>query len=235
MNPKTEDIIVNNLEEISDIVGEIAICEDGGKPREIINEQSEHVTHCDCGTGCADCYGKINCGCPDCCQPTKVNLRVRKPKRVRSAAFQVEELADQLNLQLLGKLVFSTISVHKTEFFSAAVSVISTFVGHQKVVKRTGLTTNSRTMRNRLSLPAYLNYKPSAGKEAPRKRSEMEFMETNIRSAKQTKYYCKKCEADICNLCFTKYCSGHAVQWIGQSTFICQSRNHIFSIYSETE
>lgn len=56
MNPKTENIIVNNLEEISDIVGEIAICEDGGKPREIINEQSEHVTHCDCGTGKGSSY-----------------------------------------------------------------------------------------------------------------------------------------------------------------------------------
>ena len=33
------------------------------------------IAHCDCGTGCVDCYGKINCGCADCVTPIKVIIK----------------------------------------------------------------------------------------------------------------------------------------------------------------
>ena len=36
------------------------------------------VIHCPCGTGCADCYGKLHCGCPDCYVPPQ-----RKRKKVK--------------------------------------------------------------------------------------------------------------------------------------------------------
>merc|ERR1712013_303131 len=40
------------------------------------------------------------------------------------------------------------------------------------------------------------------------------------------KYFCKKCNLDICNACFSTVCSSHMVQWIGSAFFHCQSPHH---------
>jgi len=38
---------------------------------------------------------------------------------------------------------------------------------------------------------------------------------------KQTKYFCKTCSLTICNSCFTRGCSAHNVDWMGQAKFAC--------------
>ena len=43
---------------------------------------------------------------------------------------------------------------------------------------------------------------------------------------KNTKYYCKQCDFYICNACLTTQCFKHDVQWIGNSTFICECPKH---------
>ena len=43
---------------------------------------------------------------------------------------------------------------------------------------------------------------------------------------KNTKYYCKQCDFYICNACLTSQCFKHDVQWIGNSTFICECPKH---------
>ena len=48
-----------------------------------------NIEHCPCGTGCVDCYGKFNCGCPDCYTPEKKPRKKKKPK-IRKA--EVTEL-----------------------------------------------------------------------------------------------------------------------------------------------
>ena len=43
---------------------------------------------------------------------------------------------------------------------------------------------------------------------------------------KNTKYYCKQCDHYICNGCLTSHCFNHDVQWIGNTTFICECPKH---------
>ena len=43
---------------------------------------------------------------------------------------------------------------------------------------------------------------------------------------KNTKYFCKQCDFYICNACLTTQCFNHDVQWIGNSTFICECPKH---------
>jgi len=40
---------------------------------------------------------------------------------------------------------------------------------------------------------------------------------------KQTKYFCSTCMLTICNSCFTKKCSSHKVDWMGQAKFGCEA------------
>merc|ERR1711915_201380 len=43
---------------------------------------------------------------------------------------------------------------------------------------------------------------------------------------KNSKYFCRSCNIDICNDCFTSGCSAHDVQWLGSSSFSCLSPQH---------
>ena len=43
---------------------------------------------------------------------------------------------------------------------------------------------------------------------------------------KNTKYYCKQCDGYICNGCLSSQCFNHDVQWIGNSTFVCEGPHH---------
>ena len=43
---------------------------------------------------------------------------------------------------------------------------------------------------------------------------------------KKPKFYCKTCQAHICNNCFTSECMDHVVQWLGNATFRCESVGH---------
>ena len=45
------------------------------------------IVHCVCGTGCVDCYGKINCGCPDCVTPVKVSWILKSVIKKRKFCF----------------------------------------------------------------------------------------------------------------------------------------------------
>ena len=43
---------------------------------------------------------------------------------------------------------------------------------------------------------------------------------------KNSKFYCKTCNENICNNCFTTECMDHVVQWLGNATFTCDSASH---------
>jgi hypothetical protein len=52
--------------------------------------------------------------------------------------------------------------------------------------------------------------------------------EEEAKGAKNTKYFCRTCDANICNSCFSISCLAHKVQWIPYcSTFSCLSAHHV--------
>ncbi|XP_023346508.1 uncharacterized protein LOC111715423 isoform X2 [Eurytemora carolleeae] len=155
--------------------------------------QSE-IVHCVCGTGCVDCYGKINCGCPDCVTPVKDTSD-------RAIVDVVQTKIDDL--------LRPAVLIRRNP---RPISIVEPVV-------------NAR--RNRLSLPVLSDFYLPKTKEITSP-SKPPFTARNCKPIKQTKFYCKQCKTDICNACFTSFCAGHNVQWIGQATFLCQARLHTF-------
>jgi len=50
--------------------------------------------------------------------------------------------------------------------------------------------------------------------------------------AKNSKYFCKHCTADICNVCFKLNCISHDVQYMGVKWFRCRSPNKLCEVYA---
>jgi len=194
------------------------------------------VVHCPCGTGCVECYGKINCGCPDCYTPPKAKIGPIRVGRDRMMPPAVQETVQDLPSVLFAVCTQSIVQYVVNE---AAVSVVQTKIDLEQlhVTKRhrrdrpvSTVELSSLTKpRNRYSLPALSDFEDLSKVKEFKSRRETEIKEKRIKPAKQTKYYCKKCNIDQCNNCFSKSCTGHNVQWIGQATFICQSALHQFT------
>ena len=78
---------------------------------------------------------------------------------------------------------------------------------------------------HRLSVPD-LQSRQQSGQLKRRERVREEFQERAVGPPKQTRYFCKNCNADICNACFSSVCSAHNVQFLGAGYFHCKSPFH---------
>jgi len=176
---------------------------------------STKVVHCPCGTGCPECYGKLNCGCPDCYVP---EFKRGKKKRVS---------VDLESVVLLPRLEYSICTVSRVveEGRATLTKVTKPIVCTQEepVQRRPG--SFALKTRNRWSLPAIpVTIKEKEKEKTRRTREPIDAR--NVGPPKQVKYFCKKCNLDICNACFSTVCSSHMVQWIGSSFFHCASPHH---------
>jgi len=185
----------------------------GGPSHITIPSTEDNPDHCPCRTGCVDCYGKIHCGCPDCYTPPEP-IKIR----LHFGELEFERLGDIHKCEPLDPIPVHRRPVHshhKDELGTAKIKEENIFDA-DKIVE-------DERYRKIISLaPVFTTIKRNEVEEKPKK----EFTVRNVRPAKQTRYYCKKCTIDVCNLCFTKTCTGHAVQFLGQSKFVCESPYH---------
>jgi len=176
---------------------------------------STKVVHCDCGTGCPECYGKLNCGCPDCYVP---EYKRGKKKRV---TLELE------SVDIIPQLEYSACTaVARVEGEGALVAKVTKAVvrtQEEPVQRRPGSA--ALKTRNRWSMPAIpVTVKEKEKEKTSRTREPLD--PRKVAPPKQVKYFCKKCNLDICNACFSTVCSSHMVQWIGSAFFHCQSPHH---------
>jgi len=194
------------------------------------------IEHCQCGTGCVDCYGKFNCGCPDCYTPEK---KPRKKKKLKIRKAEVVKVTLDSVSPLEQVLYETCILSHHVGKDRAKINRIVINVDEEvEVVKRSSYSnyhfkrrpvsciekTNSRSS-HRMSLPDMdFNLKL----EKPKKREKLRdpLIVKEVGPPKQTKYFCKKCQKDICTACFKTVCSTHNVQFIGTAKFHCESPFH---------
>jgi len=198
---------------------------------------SDKTIHCMCGTGCVDCYGKVNCGCPDCFTP---EIKPRKKKKLKTKQAQLIEITFD-SVSPIDHLIYENCTLtHHEEVAKTKVNKTVTKVHEAvEVVKRNSYsnyhfkrrpascveTPKLKFSSHRMSLPDMdLNMKLEKPKRREKLRDPMIIKE--VGPPKQTKYFCKKCKADVCNDCVTNECSSHNVQFIGTSRFHCQSPFH---------
>lgn len=222
-----ENTIVGTEEKDSGSIGKIR------KPGKKSNNDSPRhtdVVHCQCRTGCSECYGKLYCGCPDCYVP---EIKTGKRKKL------VVEVEEEEGLERIERLEYMYCTVvHCREEREVATKTevqtqeyvlrrprVSDPVSHRRPVSCV-LADQVRRSRNRRSLPnmdiLIKDKETPPITAAPRE----PFSVRAVGPPRQTKYYCKNCGLDICNVCFSTVCSPHTVQWIGTSNFHCTSPFH---------
>jgi len=187
------------------------------------------VEHCQCRTGCSECYGKLNCGCPDCYVP---QLNMGKRKKVSL------ELMEMRSLPGIPELHYNTVTIsHVTEHWGKVTK--TTVKAEEDPVRRRScadgdvsrrpdscmLNYHHQISRKRWSMPVMETVIKE--KEKPRRNRTREIFEArDVAPPKQVKYFCKNCDLDVCNQCFRTVCSSHLVQWIGSACFHCASPFH---------
>jgi len=195
------------------------------------------IEHCPCGTGCADCYGKVNCGCPDCYTPEK---KPRKKKKLKIRKAEVIEISFD-SVFPIGQLLYETsmLSHHVGKERAKVNRVLVKTDQEVDVVKRNSTsnyhfkrrpiscieTPQATRISHRMSLPD-MDFNLKLGKPRKREKLRDSFIVAEVGLPKQTKYYCKKCNKDICTECFKTVCSAHNVQFIGTAKFHCESPYH---------
>ena len=202
----------------------------------LVNTNAEKILHCPCGTGCADCYGKVNCGCPDCYTPEKPK---RKKKKLKIRKAEVVELTFD-SVFPIAQLLYENCSLshHIGEARAKVNRIVIKIDEDVDVVKRSSYSNyhfkrrpvscieKSQTRSShRISLPD-MNYNLKLEKPKKREKLRDPVIVKEVAPPKQTKYFCKKCKADVCNACFTTVCSAHNVQFIGTAMFHCESPFH---------
>jgi len=178
------------------------------------------IVHCPCGTGCADCYGTLYCGCPDCYVPPEV--KKRKKLKVKKSSVEFEkgpkgELAYKLQLKETEsyELEKCLVTAHTKEWGKVIVTTPQVQTAGNKAERRR----SEIVLRN--AQPIKNNPKP------PRPKSLGFLLESKIGPPKHTRYFCRTCRLDICNPCFMKTkCAGHNIQYLGSSRFYCESPFH---------
>ena len=195
------------------------------------------IVHCPCGTGCADCYGTVYCGCPDCYTPEK---KPRKKKKLKIRKAEVNEIYFDSVLQI-AQLLYENCSLsHHVGKEKAKVTHIVVNVDVEVDVVKRNATSNYHFKRrpvssiempkttratHRMSLPD-MDFNLKLGKPKKREKLRDPFIVKEVGPPKQTKYFCKKCNKDICTECFKTVCSAHNVQFIGTAKFQCESPFH---------
>jgi len=193
-----------------------------------IHQPHASTEHCDCGTGCADCFGKINCGCPDCYtppEPLKVWLHFGEKNFEK-----IEDVHRTEPLEPFPPVRRPIHSHHADELGTA--NILEKLICDDLVLKDINNNITITIQPDNLNNNRYsgiwdsMSYKVKRNSYIQEEKPKKEFKVRSVRPAKQTRYYCKKCCQDICNLCFSKSCSGHPVQFLGQSKFACESPYH---------
>ena len=186
--------------------------------------------HCQCGlpNGCPDCYGKINCGCSDCYQPETRTFKIKKA-RTLALRFDKTQHLDPFDPEY----VTADIS-HETSRATLRARAEEVQV-EASVVRRhhAGLDYKRRPMsvmetlrvnrQQRLSVPDF-QARPVPDTQRRRERRREEFQERPVGPPKQTRYFCKTCNTDVCNACVSTSCSSHIVQFLGSGYFHCKER-----------
>jgi len=189
---------------------------------------SSPLLHCLCGTGCPDCYGTLRCGCPDCVPP---DCSCRHCRARRGPGKLCRATRHQVRWERLGKL--------PPLEYQVAVLVRPSFGTEEQcsVEEKPSVLSCSEVKRRPQSclfphshrLASQRTWSGEWDRPAPRvrpPRSPAPLRRTE--PAKQTKYFCRQCRVDVCNVCLTRTaCAGHNVQFLGQATFACQSAAHV--------
>ena len=191
--------------------------------------------HCDCGTGCAECYGKINCGCPDCYSPSTRTVKLNKATK-KILKFDSAPTFPSLNTTLL----YETAVVNHEESKAREKAVVVEVVvevgdvvlrrSHKSVdYKRRPMSlaeTQSNFRRHRLSMPDVPKFELKQRDPQPKSRVREEYKTRDVDPPKQTRYFCKTCNVNVCNVCVSSSCGAHNVQFLGSGYFHCQSSKH---------
>lgn len=206
------------------------------KPHASANSSGK-IEHCPCGTGCAECYGTVRCGCPDCYTPEK---KPRKKKKLKIRKAEIIEITFDSVIQIAQLLYENCILSHHVEKEKAKINQTVVKMDMEvEVVKRnhtsnyhfkrrpvsTIETPKTTRISHRMSLPD-MDFNLKLGKPKKREKLRDPFIVREVGPPKQTKYFCKKCNKDICTECFKTVCSAHNVQFVGTAKFHCQSPFH---------
>lgn len=193
--------------------------------------------HCQCGNvmGCAECYGTLRCGCSDCIQPSTKTYKLNKAKTKVLKFHTADTFQNDIDS------LFETAQVSHAESLAVSRVKINTVVvevedvvlrrSHKSVdFKRRPMsimeTPRSNHRLHRMSLPEMPKFeiKPSEPKRKEKVREQISARD--VAPPKQTRYFCKTCNVNVCNVCFTSTCGAHNVQFLGSSYFHCQSPFH---------
>ena len=189
---------------------------------------TEHCQLCR-GTGCPECYGKINCACPDCYQPQTRKFKIQKAK-ILALKLDKPKLLDPFAPEYASAVMSHEISsatnrvrVERVSVEEGVVRRAHTSLQHRRPV--TFMETLHANRHHRLSVPD-LQTRPPSDRPRTRERMREEFQERPVGPPKQTRYFCKTCLKDVCNACFSSVCGSHNVQFLGAAYFHCQSPFH---------
>jgi len=184
------------------------------------------LVHCPCGTGCSECYGKVNCGCPDCFEPEKKPRKKRKLQRRRAEISEPNQLE---SICFMDAIEYQTCQVveHKDMVLEMVV-VIRQKIGHlERRRPQSCIELQFSRPRRRSDFLTWESQSPEVKQKPARPRSGGLFLEKEVGPPRQTKFFCRTCKRDICNACFTSsVCAKHSVQWIGSAKFHCSSPYH---------
>jgi len=210
---------------------------DGSVKKHVQGSAKDGIIHCDCGTGCVECYGKVNCGCPECYVPIK---KPRKKRKLKIKTAEEDELIfnDVLPTSIIHVQYENCLLSHH-QVANQRAQVVQVYVQTNDDVDVIRRNTNipfrrrpvscieksSVRTKHRISLPD-MDFNVKTGNPKPRTRLRDSFVEKEVGPPKQTKYFCKKCQKDICTECFKSVCNSHNVQFIGSTRFFCESPFH---------
>ena len=190
---------------------------------------THHCQLCN-GTGCSECYGKINCACSDCYKPETRTFKIQKAK-ILHLKLDKPKVLDPFDPEPDSAVISHEVSRATLRAGVEEVRVEEGVVrrGHSSLQTKRRPVTFMETLhlnrQHRLSVPD-LQVRSPPERPRPRDRRREEFQERAVGPPKQTRYFCKTCNTDVCNACFSSVCGSHNVQFLGSAYFHCKSPFH---------
>ena len=196
---------------------------------------ADKTEHCQCGRemGCPDCYGKLNCGCADCVKPLARKVMIKKAKSLvlktdRAPIFETEKVITET--AVISHVVSDCREKVKINSIVIEVGDVVLRRSHKSVeYKRRPVSFAETAIHNRshrMSMPEMKKIELKKSEPNNRERRRESCDERIVGPPKQTRYFCKTCNASVCNACFTAKCGAHNVQFLGSAYFHCQSHFH---------
>jgi len=196
---------------------------------------ADKTEHCQCGNemGCPDCYGKLNCGCADCVKPLTRKVMIKKAKSLvlktdKAPIFETDSVISET--AIVSHVVSDCKENVKINSVVTEVCDVVLRRSHKSVdYKRRPMSfveTPKYNVKHRMSMPEMPKFELKKSEPKARERRRESYDEKNVGPPKQTRYFCKTCNASVCNACFTARCGAHNVQFLGSAYFHCQSPFH---------